>query len=76
MIEELATVALTEDVPEHNLRTGDVGTVVHVYPSGEACEVEFMTIGGMTLNVVRLEVRQIRLVDAGEMMQARPLGAA
>jgi hypothetical protein len=73
MIEELAMVALTEDVPEHSLRTGDVGTVVHLYSSGMSCEVEFFTIGGKTRDVVPLQLRQLRLVEPDEVMQARPV---
>ena len=43
-IKLLDVVALTEDIPEHNLKRGDVGTVVEVLSNGEAFEVEF--IGG------------------------------
>jgi hypothetical protein len=36
-------VVLTRDLPEHGLRAGDVGAVVHVYSNGKAYEVEFVT---------------------------------
>lgn len=37
----LDVVVLTEDIPEHGLRVGDVGTIVEVYEDGAAFEVEF-----------------------------------
>ena len=39
MIEELATVVLTRDVPEHGLAEGDIGTVVFRYPEGDLVEI-------------------------------------
>jgi hypothetical protein len=72
MIEELGMVALVQDAPDHGLKKGDVGTVVHLYPSGDHCEVEFFTIGGRTLDVVQLDVDLLRPVSPGEVMQARP----
>jgi hypothetical protein len=32
-IRELDSVVLERDLPEHGLRRGDLGAVVHVYPS-------------------------------------------
>jgi len=40
MIRELEMVVLTRDVPEHGLKKGDVGAVVHRYADGVAFEVE------------------------------------
>jgi hypothetical protein len=36
MIEELDTVVLTRDIPEQQLRQGDLGTVVLVHRDGAA----------------------------------------
>ena len=36
MLEEHARVVLTDDIADMDLKTGDVGTIVHVYPNGEA----------------------------------------
>lgn len=45
---ELDTVVLERDLPDHGLRRGDLGAVVHVYrPDG--LEVEFVTASGRTL---------------------------
>ncbi len=60
MIEEHASVVLTESLPSAGLEAGDVGVVVHVHRNGEAFEVEFMTLNGTTLSVETLTTRQIR----------------
>ena len=41
----LESVALDRNLPEHDLRKGDVGVVVHVY-GDDALEVEFMRYSG------------------------------
>ena len=60
MIEEHASVVLTESLPAAGLEAGDVGVVVHVYGNGEAFEVEFMTLDGNTMTVETLSENQIR----------------
>lgn len=65
MITEHASIVLTEDLPAAGLEAGDVGIVVHIYRSGEAYEVEFMTLDGGTLTIQTLEARQIR--EAGNL---------
>ncbi|MDQ7012626.1 MAG: DUF4926 domain-containing protein [Planctomycetota bacterium] len=40
-INELDVIALLRDIPEHDLRAGQTGTVVYVHNDGEAYEVEF-----------------------------------
>ncbi len=68
---ELETVVLTEDLPSHGLKAGDLGTVVLVHRSGEAYEVEFVTLGGETVAVETLSASQVRPVKGGEMPHAR-----
>jgi Domain of unknown function (DUF4926) len=70
MIKELDTVVLTEDVPEHGLLRGDLGTVVLIHDSG-GYEVEFITLDGETLAVVSLFPNQVRPVARREIAQAR-----
>lgn len=70
MIRELDTVVLTEDVPNHGLQRGDLGTVVLVHPAG-GYEVEFVTLNGETLTVVSLFPHQVRSVGRREIAQAR-----
>jgi hypothetical protein len=76
MIEELDVIVLTEDLPEHGLQAGDIGTVVLIHDGGRGYEVEFMTLDGETVAVTSLYPHQIRHVGEGEMMHARPRGAA
>jgi len=71
MIEELSDIVLTTDVPDHALRSGDIGTVVMVHADGAAYEVEFMTLDGETLAVLTLSADQVRTADAHEIAHAR-----
>lgn len=52
-------VALKRPLPEHGLRTGDRGVVVHVHAKGKAYEVEFLTDEGHTIAVVTIEAEQL-----------------
>lgn len=52
MFEELDRVILTEDLPDHGLKAGDVGTVVLVHRGGAGYEVEFVALDGETFAVV------------------------
>jgi len=74
MIKELDTIVLTEDLAEHRLKRGDVGTVVLLHPAG-GYEVEFVSLAGETLAVVSLGSHQIRSVGPCEIAQARPVEA-
>ena len=71
MINELDTVALLRDLPEHGLTKGDLGTIVHVYADGKAYEVEFMTLTGDTIGVLTLETGDIRPINEREIAHAR-----
>jgi hypothetical protein len=46
MIKEHDRVVLKRGIPKQGLKTGDVGTVIHVYKKGEVFEVEFLTLHG------------------------------
>ncbi len=75
MIHETDRVIFTEDMPEHHLAAGDVGTVVHVYKDGAALEVEVFTLDGQTLDVVTVEAAQVRPVTPRDVQHARVLSA-
>ena len=70
MIQELDTIVLTVDMPEHGLSAGDLGTVVLVHRRG-GYEVEFMTLDGETVAVVSLTPDQVRPISKGEIAHAR-----
>ena len=75
--QELDTVVLDRDLPEHGLRRGDLGAVVKVYePDG--LEVEFVTASGRTQALVTLRVADVRAVRDEDLISVRTLtrGAA
>lgn len=71
-LDELSSVALTEDLAEYGLPLGDLGTIVLVH-SGKGYEVEFMTLNGETIAVASLRPSQVRAVGKCEVAQARAL---
>jgi Domain of unknown function (DUF4926) len=54
MLKEHDAVTVTVDVPEHGLRAGDVGAVVHCYPDGNTYEVDFVDEHGRAKGTVTL----------------------
>lgn len=72
---ELETVVLTRDNEEYNLKSGDIGTVVHVYEDKKTIEVEFITAKGKTIAVLTLTPSDIRSVEGNEMLHARVVSA-
>ena len=73
MLEEHDRVVLTEDVSGHDLKSGDVGTIVHVYRGGRAFEVEFLALDGATAALATVEAAQLRPVAATDLTHARSL---
>lgn len=51
-------VALLEDLPEHNLKRGQVGTLVEEWEPG-VFEVEFADTNGVTYALVTLRAKQL-----------------
>ncbi|GAB1420584.1 hypothetical protein MASR2M15_06900 [Anaerolineales bacterium] len=43
-IRELERVALTEDLPEQGLKTGNIGMIIHVYGDHKGYKIEFVTV--------------------------------
>lgn len=76
MISEQDMVVLKHDLKEHGLETGDVGTVVHRYDSGEALEVEFVTGEGETIAVVTVRKDDVRMMGRREILHTRDLAHA
>ncbi len=61
-IKLLDVVALTQDVHEHNLKRGEVGTVVEILANGEAYEVEFSDGNGQMYKCLSFSVSQLTRV--------------
>lgn len=74
MLKELDTVVLTEDLAQHGLKRGDVGTVV-LRHDDVGYEVEFVSLRGETLAVVSLAAGQVRPLGEREIAQARVVEA-
>ena len=71
----LDVVVLNRDLPEHGLKSGDVGTVVMLHAS-VGYEVEYIALDGETLAVTSLAVNEVRPIARGEIAHARTIEAA
>ena len=60
-IKLLDVVALTQDVPEHNLKRGEVGIVVEILANGEAFEVEFSDDNGQMYKCLSFLASQLEV---------------
>lgn len=76
MIEELERVALIEDLPEHGLKAGDIGMVVHIYGGHTGYEVEFVTVNGALVALVSVYPSQVRQLEPDEIPSARKVKSA
>ena len=61
-LREHSRVRLLEAVTSERLKTGALGSVVHVYAKGKACEVEFPRKDGSSA-VVTLEADQVETLQ-------------
>ncbi len=66
---ELQTVVLERDLPEHGLRKGDAGAVMHVHNG--SCEVEFLRGSGHTQAVVTLSDDLLRAASDEDVLAVR-----
>ena len=71
MFKELDGVVLTTDIEQEGLKAGDAGTIVHMYPGGDAFIVEFLTLDGDTVALVDLLPSQARPVTSRDITHAR-----
>ncbi len=71
MIKELDLVVLTHDIKDYDLKSGDVGTVVHCYKDTNGFEVEFLTAEGKTIAVLTLTKKDIRPFHHSEILHTR-----
>ena len=70
-INELDVVVITQNIPEHGIISGDVGTVVHCYNGGEAYEVEVVAANGHTVALMTLDGSSVRLKQGWEISHVR-----
>lgn len=74
-MQELDQVVVLEDLKEMPVRAGDIGTIVGIYQSNKAYEVEFVSLTGQTIGVATLAANKIRAIHEGEIAHARLLAA-
>ena len=68
--ELMDTVVLNRDLPEHGLRTGDLGAVVELYAT-DGLEVEFVQASGRTKALVTLKTSDVRSVADRDILAVR-----
>jgi hypothetical protein len=68
----LDTVVLVRDLPEHGLKSGDLGAVVEVYPP-DGLEVEFVTASGRTTALITLKSTDVRPISDSDLVAVRSL---
>jgi hypothetical protein len=77
--EMFGDIILTCDIPELELRVGDVGTIVerHLLPDAreEGYSVEFFNMTGNTVAVVTVPVSALRLPTPADRLAVRALNA-
>ena len=76
MLKELDRIVLTADIEEESLKAGDAGTIVHMYPGGDAFIVEFLSLDGDTIALVDVLPSQARPVTSRDITHARSVEVA
>ncbi len=73
----LDTVVATVDLPGEQVMAGDLGAIVEVYTNPSvAYEVEFVNPDGSTRALLTLEPRQVRRLNATDVITTRPQSVA
>ena len=70
---------LTADVTgdeDEELKSGDVGIIIHIHPGGEAFVGEFMTLNGNSSAIATVLTSQARPVTDNDIVHARTLEVA
>jgi Domain of unknown function (DUF4926) len=80
MIEVYQEVALTRDLPEHGLKSGDVAMLVDFVPhpsGGEAgCVLEVFNAIGESFAVIAVPISAVEVLRPDEILTVRPLAKA
>ena len=79
MFKEHEQIVLTADVfgdEGEELKSGDVGTIIHIHPDEEALVVEFMSLDGDTVAIATVLPAQGRPVTNTDLTHARTVLAA
>jgi hypothetical protein len=71
MIKDHDSVALVVDLPELDLKAGDLGVVVMIHGDGEGYELEIFGADGHTLDVVTVEAAWVRPISRRDVLHVR-----
>lgn len=71
MIKEFEQVVITKDLPQYQLKAGDLGVVVMIHGDHAGYELEIFGVDGHTLDVVTVEASQVRPVSNRDILHAR-----
>jgi hypothetical protein len=69
------TVALTQDILEAGLQSGDLGVVVAIHDP-ETYEVEFVSASGRTQSLLTLSSASLRAIGDQDLIAVRSLATA
>lgn len=76
MINEHELAVLLNDLSEHGLEAGDVGTVVSVHRGGEGYTLVFVNLAGDTVALATVRATQVRAVSRRDITHVRELATA
>ena len=74
MFKEQEQIVLNADVfgdEGEELKSGDVGTIIHIHPCEEALVVEFMSLNGDTVAIATVSPSQARPMTNADLTHAR-----
>lgn len=73
-------VSLTRDLPDHNLKTGDIATLIDVVPhpseGEEGCVLEVFNAIGESIAVIAVPVSAVEVLRSDEILTVRSLTEA
>ena len=73
-------VALTHDLPEHELRAGDIATLIDfvAHPNGgeDGCVLEVFNAVGESITVIAVQISAVEVLRADEILTVRSLAKA
>ena len=73
MLAEHDRIVLTDDIADTDLEAGGVETIVHIYPNGEAFEVESLALDGHTTALATVLPSQVRPVARTDITHTREI---
>ena len=76
MFKELDCIVLTTDIEKDGLKAGDGGTIVHMYPGGDAFMVEFMMGDVYTVILADVLPSQARIATNEDFTHTRSVDMA